>query len=179
MKLLFYLVLALSLAACNDEVPKTQKLAGQLTFNDFETVDGWASGTPIPSLTSEKAHSGTFAVKVAPGIDYSLGYNNLLGKVGGNKLRKLRVQAWVFVPNAQSSAVLVTQLRDEAAQKDLMWEGLSLSKEAKEVNRWVKVEKVVTLPETATYNNRLLVYLWRNNSSQPAYLDDLQLSWAD
>lgn len=179
MKVFIYCAAALALTACNDQPAPTGRPQGQLAFNDFEAVDGWASGAAVPSLTTEKAHSGTTAVVVQPGIDYSLGYNNLLGRLGDGKARKLRVRAWVLLPNAKATAVLVTQLRDEATQKDLLWAGLPLAEATKTTNQWVRVEKEVTLPATAAYANRVLVYLWRNDSSQPAYLDDLEISRAD
>lgn len=179
MKRFLYALAALSLAACNDQPTTAGRPKGQLAFNDFENVEGWASGAAVPSLTTEKAHSGTTAVQVTPGLDFSLGYNNLLGKTGDGTARKIRVRAWVLVPNAKASAVLVTQLRDEATQKDVLWEGLPLAQTVKTFNQWVPVEKEVVLPPTAAYPNRLLVYLWRNDSSQPTYLDDLEISRVD
>lgn len=175
MKKVFYGALALALAGCgSDEVAKTP--ADQITFNDFEAADGWSAGAPVPSLTKEKAHSGTFSIRVAPGLDYSLGYNNLLGKISSTRLKKVKVQAWVFVPNAQSTAVLVTQVHSVEQNKDLLWDGLDVAKEAKALNKWVQIEKEITVPETATYTNQLLVYLWRSGSAQPTYLDDLRIS---
>lgn len=174
MKKIAYAFLALALAGCNDEA--AQAPAGQITFNDFEAVDGWSTGVPVPSLTKEKAHSGTYAIRVAPGLDYSTGYNNLLGKISTTRLRKVKVQAWVFVSNPQSTAVLVTQIHSVEQSKDLLWDGLDVTKAAKETNKWVQIEKEVVLPETATYTNQLLVYLWRNGSAQPTYLDDLRIS---
>lgn len=179
MKYLLYAAAALALASCNDQPAPTGRPQGQLAFNDFEAVEGWASGAAVPSLTTDKAHSGTTAVVVQPGIDFSLGYNNLLGKLGDGKARKIRVRAWVLLPNAKATAVLVTQLRDEAAQKDVLWQGLPLAQATKTTNQWVQVEKEVTLPATAAYTNRVLVYLWRNDSSQPVYLDDLEISRLD
>jgi hypothetical protein len=176
MKVFFYAAFALGLAACHDQAAPP---AGQLASNDFENVEGWTSGVAVPSLTTDKAHSGTHAVMVAPGTDFSLGYNNLLGKTGDGKLRKIRLQAWVFVPDAKAATVLVTQLRDEATQKDVFWDGLPITPAAGKLNEWVKVEKVVTLPPTAAYSNRLLVYLWRKESALPTYLDDLEISRAD
>ena len=173
MKKIACAALALLLAGCADEAAKVP--ADQVSFNDFEAVDGWSAGAPLPSLTKEKAHSGTYSVRVAPGLDYSLGYNNLLGKISSTRLKKVKIQAWVFVPNAQANAVLVTQIHSIEQNKDLLWDGLDVTKEAKVINKWVQIEKEVTLPETATYTNQLLVYLWRSGSAQPTYLDDLRI----
>lgn len=174
MKKIAYAALALFLASCADDAAKAP--ADQISFNDFEAVEGWSAGAPVPSLTKERAHSGAFAVRVGSGVDFSLGYNNVLGKISSTRLRKIKVQAWVFVPSAQADCILVTQLHSNEQNKDILWDGLNITKMAKEVNKWVLVEKEITLPETATYTNQLLVYLWRSASPQPTYLDDLRIS---
>lgn len=174
MKKIAYAALALFLASCADDAAEAP--ADQISFNDFEAVEGWSAGAPVPSITKERAHSGSFAVRVGSGVDFSLGYNNLLGKISSTRLKKVKIQAWVFVPNAQATAVLVTQIHSVEQNKDLLWDGLDVTKEAKVINKWVQIEKEVTLPETATYTNQLLVYLWRSTSPQPTYLDDLRIS---
>lgn len=177
MKKLAYAAFLLLLAGCANDAAKAP--ADQITFNDFEAVEGYTNGAAVPSLTKERAHSGTFAIRVANGVDYSLGYMNLLGKMSPTRLRKIKIQAWVYVPSAQANCVLVTQVRNLTQDKDIFWDGLDLTKTAKGVNKWVLVEKEVTLPETATYADQLLIYMWRGNSPQPTYLDDLRITRVD
>jgi hypothetical protein len=179
MRNLLYGVLALALFSCADK--SVDKPAGLLAENDFESIDGWTSGVNNPSLTKEQAHSGVYSVKVNPGIDFSLGYNNQLGKVSATRIHKIKLHAWVRLPNDKTSVLLVAEVKNTEEAKSLVWDGLDLLKEAqaKGFDKWIEVERTFDLPESATYNSQLLVYLWRGGSTQPAYLDDLQISRVD
>ncbi|WBO84271.1 carbohydrate binding domain-containing protein [Hymenobacter yonginensis] len=176
MKKLLYALLAVSMASCGDKT--AERPANQLAGNDFESVDGWMGDNTPNSLTKEKAHSGQYALKVGPAVEYSMGYNNLLGKLSASKLRKIKVQAWVNLPNGKTEAVLVTQITDPAnpAAKPIIWEAVKLTDQVKSFNKWVEVEKEITLPDNITYANKISVYLWRTGAAEPAYLDDLIIS---
>lgn len=172
------ILLTASLVACGGE--KVEKSANQITSNDFESMEGWLGDTPSPSLTKEKAHSGAYSVLVRPGLDYGLGYRNILGKMSPSRPEKISISAWVFLPNAQAAAKLVTEITDpaRAANNQLLWQGIDLDKEVKKYNEWQHVEQVITLPATATATSRFQVYLWRAASGEPVYLDDLTISAA-
>lgn len=179
MKNLLYGLFALALCSCGGQ--PAGKPAGLLAENDFESLDGWASGVINPSLNKEKAHSGVYSVKVNPGIDYSLGYNNQLGKVSATRIHKLRVHAWVNVPNDKATTLVVTEVKNPGQDKSIMWDGIDMIQEGKSkgFNKWIEVDKTLTLPESINYNSQLLFYLWRGGSTQPTYMDDVQLSQAD
>ncbi|WP_375434660.1 carbohydrate binding domain-containing protein [uncultured Hymenobacter sp.] len=173
MKKLLYILLAVSTVSCDgklEEIP-----ANQLASNDFESVDGWMGDNTPPSLTKEKAHSGRYALKVGPGVEYSMGYNNLLSKLSASKVTKLKVRAWINLPNGTSQPVLVTAITDpnNPGAKPLVWEGLKLSDQVKSFNKWVEVEKTITFPATVNYTNKINVYLWRTGAVETALLDDL------
>ncbi len=172
-------LLALGLAACGGAAPTPP--ADQLAANDFEHLDGWLNGNTPASLTQEKAHSGVYSVKVDPATDYSLGYTNQLGRISTGRMRKIKLRAWVFLPNDQATAALVTEIKTPDPTKNL-WDNFDLGKEATTksgFNKWLEVEHTVDVPATAVFNSTLQVYLWRNGSSQPVYLDDLQILRAD
>jgi len=177
MKNLLYGLLALGLFSCGGD-HTSDKPADELASNDFESIDGWTGGTPSPSLTKEKAHSGIYSVKVDPTIDYSLGYNNQLGKLSAVRVKKIKIHGWINLPNSQTPVTLVVEVKKPGEPKNLLWDGLDLLKEAKgkSFNKWIEVEKTFTLPENTTFDSQLLVYMWRGSSSQPAYLDDLQIT---
>lgn len=177
MKKLLYGLLAVTLAACS----QGSKPAGLLTENDFEELDGWANGATNASLNKEKAHSGVYSIKVNPGLDYSMGYSNTLGKLSPARVGKLKLHFWAFVPNDKATAVVVTEVKNPGQEKSALWEGINLAEEGKSkgFNKWVEVDKELTLPADANYNSQLLVYMWRGSSTQPVYLDDVQLSKAD
>lgn len=174
MKKIVSAALLLGLTACAEVPP--QAPANQLAFNDFEGLDGWTGDLALPSLTKEHAHSGAYAVRVADGLEFSLGYRTVLRKLGDNKLRKIKVQAWVYVPSPKASCMLVTEVRNKGEDKTALWDGIRLTDVAKVQNRWVRVEKEIVLPATATPESQLQVYLWRSTSPQPTYLDDLRIS---
>lgn len=178
MKKLLYALTAFGMVACGkggNDIP-----ANQLASNDFESLDGWIGDQPITSLTKEKAHSGRYSIKVDPNIEYSLGFNMLLGKLSTSKLKKIKIHAWVNVPNAKSAVVLVTQITNPADNnKQLLWEGVNMGNEVKTLNKWVEIEKTITVPDNATYNDKLGVYLWRTSSPETIYLDDLTIERVD
>ena len=151
-----------------------------LASNDFENTDGWLAESPgLATLNRDQAHSGKYSTMAAPGNDYSLGYSNILSKLSSDWPGALTVSAWVLVPNDQAAAKLVTEVKSGATNSvGLLWEGLDLAKVVKSYNKWQYVEQTITLPEAAKPTSRLLVYLWRADSKQPVYLDDLKISRA-
>lgn len=173
MKKLFYLALAVSVISCDRQSEKIS--VNQLTSNNFEMVDGWMGDNTHPSLTKEKAHSGVYAIKVGPGIEYSMGYNNKLSNLSVSKITKIKVRAWVNIPDGNSSSILVTSVEDTDSQpaESLLWTGLKLSDQVKTFNKWVEVEKTITFPPTVNYKHKIKVYLWRTPAQGTALLDDL------
>ncbi|TGE26496.1 carbohydrate binding domain-containing protein [Hymenobacter metallicola] len=174
MKKLLYAVFTLGVVACGDN--KSETPANLLAKNDFESLEGWTSGVPAPSLTKEQAHSGRYSIKVGPAVEYSLGYSNQLGKLSANRVKKIKIHGWAYLPDKQSNGVVVTEIKDPATGKNLIWEGLEIGKQTKTVNKWVEIEKVIEIPATAAYTSFLNVYMWRANSSQNIYLDDLEIT---
>ena len=179
MKKLLYASFVLVFTACGEKA--TEVPANQLAGNDFESVEGWVGNDVPPSLTKEKAHSGLYAIKVDPSNEFSMGYNNLLGKLSPSRLNKIKVHAWVNIPDANSTAVLVTQITDPAnpTAPPILWDAIKLGEKAKTQSRWVEVEKEINLPANITYTNRIQVYLWRPSGAETAFLDDLSISKVD
>lgn len=174
------LAAALCLAGCSPKAPGEGPAAGTLASNGFENVDGWLADSPaLTTLNRDKAHSGMYSTMVGPGHDYSLGYSNALSRLSPDWPAKLKIGVWVFVPSDQAAAKLVTEVK--APTNDgpgLLWDGLDVSKTVKVYNKWQYVEKTLVMPAGAKPTNRLLVYLWRADSRQPVYLDDLTISAA-
>lgn len=170
------LLLTAALASCSGESNTTP--ANQLAHNDFEQIDGWLGDASTASLTKEKAHSGVYSVSVRPGQDYSLGYSNVLGKMSASRPEKIKLNGWVFVPSAQAGAKLVVEVTDPTRPTDntLLWQGIELNKKAKKFNEWQEIEEIIPLPATAKATSRFKLYLWRADSAQPVYLDDIALN---
>jgi hypothetical protein len=160
------------LVGCTTPPPTTP--ANCIAQNDFEGLEGWV--TVPPSLTSERAHSGRYCVKVDLQSEYGLGYTSPLAKTGLRAGQRLRVQGWALRTGPQTGAAIVVQLTTaDQPTKKLLWEVLSISRQVITYNRWVPVKQTFLLPTTLPPDCQLSVYLWRHQDTQPTYLDDLQL----
>lgn len=167
------------LAGCSAPPAETPASA-RLAANDFENLDGWLADSPaLATLTQEQAHSGRYSTRVSGGHDFGLGYSNTLARLAPEWPARLTVGAWVLLSGEQATGQLVMEIKNPGtATANLLWEGLELAQHVKVFNKWRYVEHTITLPAAARPDSRLLVYLWRANSRQPVYLDDLTISLA-
>ncbi|RPD46156.1 hypothetical protein DNI29_14205 [Hymenobacter sediminis] len=174
------LFLALLSVGCSKKTD-SKTIGGPLAATSFENLDGWLADSPaLYSLTRDKAHTGQYSTMVGPNHEFSLGYSNPLSRLAPDWPGKLTIGAWVYVPNEQATAKLVVEIKKtNSASANLFWEGLAITQPVKVYNKWQYVEHTVTLPPAATANSRLLVYLWRADSRQPVYMDDLSISLAN
>ncbi|MBD2766894.1 carbohydrate binding domain-containing protein [Hymenobacter sp. BT664] len=163
------------LAACSGPGADPNE-ANLLASNNFESVDGWTSGMPVPSLTKEKAHSGRYSVIVDPKVEFSLGYTNFLRALSASALKKVKVQAWILVPNRNAAANIVLQIVDSAdlQRKPYFWQALDVMQQVKKDNQWVEVAQEFTLPANTAPTHMLSTYLWRRGD-QRVYMDDLRI----
>jgi hypothetical protein len=153
--------------------------AGNKIFviNDFESLVGWLGAASHPSLTKERAHSGQYALKVDGAIPYSLSYNSTLGNLSEVRLKKLRLSAWVLVPDAEASALLVTHIGDAPpATKPLLWDSFDVAKATQKRGQWAHVSKVINMPAEADANTAIGLYLWCNKGTKATYIDDIVVS---
>jgi hypothetical protein len=173
----YVLTAALGLAGCgrSDEADRSKTL---LMANNFETLEHWLPGDLASTLTHEQAHSGRTALKVDDMHEYSLTYKKPLGYFQLPRPARLRVSAWVLLPDAQAAATLVTTVTDPAnsAAKPLFWEGLKLREAVHSYGKWTKVSQVVTLPTDLQDTHMLTFYLWHTGPSPAVYLDDLEVT---
>jgi hypothetical protein len=141
-KYTFLLLSLVALAGCGEK-DGASRPENLLAGNDFESLEGWTNDVKLVSLTKEKAHSGLYSVHVGPGMDYSNGFNGELGKLSPTKFDKVQIKGWVFVPDAKSTAALITQLIDPAdtSGKPALWEATSLERATKAPNRWVEIDR--------------------------------------
>jgi Carbohydrate binding domain len=170
-------LMCIGLAGCSDS--KTEDTPENLiSRNDFESLEGWAPTNP--SLTTVKAHSGRYSVKVDSGVEYGISYISPLSKASPTRLQKVQVSAWVMRMGKDANANLVVEVKNPAndAQK-IFWESLEIGKETKAVNEWTEVKKTFTLPATIEAAHELRVYLWRAGATQPVFLDDVVISRAE
>ena len=165
------------LVSCSDS--KTEVLPENvIAHNDLESAEGWAPANP--SLTTAKAHSGRYSMRVDNGTEYGVGYGALLAKVSPTRLKKLELSAWVLLTGKETEAKLVIEVKNPAddSQK-VFWDAIILGDEVKELNKWTEVKKTFTMPENIAPTHELRFYLWRGGSSQPVFVDDVTLTRAE
>ncbi len=168
-------VLLLSLAGCREPTPSAP--ANLLTSNNFDQLEGWVTDDLSAYLTHEQAHSGATSAHVGPTVEYAAGYTSTLGNLSSVRLAKMRLRAWVWVPDKEAKALLVAQVLDPATGKSLYYDATDLAgATAGKFSQWVAIDKTLTLPPEVTANSVFKAYLWRAQSPQPVYLDDFELT---
>ena len=157
-----------------DNTKSDEKAGTQLAFNDYEAVVGWI---PNPeSVTRERAHSGTYSVRVGPTNEFGMGYDMVLEKIIDHRPHKIRVEGWGYMTDANSTARLGFQLFDGAQGKEIFGDGIDYATAVKTPGKWVKISKDITLPATVAGTQQMRVFLWRSMAGSPAYIDDLRIS---
>lgn len=153
------------------------KVRGTLvTHNDFESVLGW-NGIADASLTTEKAHSGKYAVRVGPENEFGYTYIQTLGKMSVPKVKAITLSAWVWVPSAQAASNLVVSIaHSPEVDKPVFYGTIPLATEAKKFKEWQQVSQTFQLPDSVQTTNLLKSYLWRAGSTENVYVDDMTLS---
>ena len=178
MKRLFYAALALSLSACGGS--SETKPENVLTSNSFDEFEGWIPADLMPFLTREKSHSSPFSASVNQANEYAGGYSSTLGKLSTTRLTKMKLHAWVWLPNRDAKGAIVVQVSEPTTGKTQFYDAIDLIEASKKTyNKWVEIEKVVSLPPEVTSSSVFKTYLWRAQSTQPVYLDDFQLERAE
>jgi hypothetical protein len=145
------------------------KEANLLLSSSFEGLDGWVGETA--SLTSEKAHTGQYSIKVDPAIEYSLPFVKQLGRLSATRVSKVRLTAWSLLTSS-GKATLVFQISRPVQGDNVFYEKIDLNK----VGEWTKVSHVLTLPPVIDPASQVRIYLWRNEATGPVYLDDIALT---
>ena len=163
----------LVLNACSSDT-QTAVPENRVTFSDFEELEGWMPAAP---LTTEKAHSGKYSVMVGNGAEFGLGYGNTLGKMSATKISKLTVSGWALRTGLQAKGVIVVAITNPAnPAESVFWQALDIHEQVKTYNTWTKVSKEFTLPATIQPTYQIKVYLWLAGSTQPTFLDDVEIT---
>lgn len=160
------------LAACGD--PRAGQYVGDtVTRTDFEDLAGW--GSDVNALTTRHAHSGSQATFVGPDREYGLTYRLPLGRASVHPLKGLDVSAWVYLPSGQADAALTVQVFAPGGGPALYNESLRLLDQVHTYGEWQPVQHQFVLPAGLPLEAELRCYLYRSNSAEPVYLDDLYL----
>lgn len=161
--------------ACRQAAAPAATSTDTLMATDFEHNLGW--GGEQPSLTTARAHSGQAAVLASPEQPFSYTFARTLGELCPGALpHHLELTGWVLRTAAGSTARLVVQVvASRSSDAAVAYAALPLAPAVPTYGEWVAVKLPLVLPATATGSNLLKVYLWNDQGTSPAYLDDVVL----
>lgn len=171
------LLAAFLLTNCNKGADTAKQDDKTLINTDFDGFQGWVNNGS-GSLTNKYAHSGRYSITVGGGKEYGLTFGAPLGQLMAAKPRKVHVQGWVRVEEANTPVQLVVQVTKPGTDEKVFWKGLPLSAGTK-VGQWTELKSDITLPDNVAFDQLLGVYMWGNNAGKPVYLDDLRIVSAD
>ncbi|WP_201977650.1 carbohydrate binding domain-containing protein [Hymenobacter rubidus] len=169
------MILGLLLAACSDKDAAAVQ-GTVVTRNDFESIQGW-NGTDDATISSERAHSGKYAVRVGPANEFGYTYIRSLGKMSIAKVKAVTVSAWVWVPSAQATSSLVVEItHSPEINKPVFYGRMPLVDAVKKFKEWQQVSQTFTLPDSVQTTNQFKCYLWRAGATENVYADDITIS---
>lgn len=163
-----------ALAACGSG-SGSDDAAAAIVHNDFEQLAGWMPATP--SLTTDFAHSGRYAIKVGGDLDYSLSYAQIVGDISPKRFSRVRLSGWAYLTDPAAGAVVLSlALHDPAHDhQQIFGAGVPLGEQVKTARQWTHVSKEIELPATMAFSHQLRIYLWKAGSPAVAYLDDVRV----
>ncbi|GAC1367153.1 MAG: hypothetical protein NVS3B25_16630 [Hymenobacter sp.] len=163
-------------AGCHPRGGRADIQQRELMHTGFEELAGWSPTLP-PTLTTEKAHSGKYAVRVDPQHPYSATYRVALGELcPTHRPRRLTLRAWVWVPDFRNDAVLVASIANPGDPDRPVFHKSVFLTDSGPFRQWKQVSRDLDLPATIQSGSELVIYLWKSTATEPVYADDLQLT---
>ena len=175
-------LVAVLVAGCQPRDGRAETKERELMHTSFEEMVGWAPAPPPspaipPSLSTVKAHTGKYAMRVDSANAYSFSYRASLGSLcSTHRPRRLTLGAWVWVPRFEDTAVLVFALSDPNNPDQPLLSKYVYLTDSGPFGKWKYVSRAIDLPGNIHSNTQVVIYLWRANAAQPVYADDLQLT---
>lgn len=164
------------LASCQPRDGRPETKQRELMHTSFEELLGWMPEVP-PSLTTEKAHSGKYAVRVDQAKAYSLSYRTPLGTLcPTHRPRRFTLNAWAWVPSAKDDAVIVFAISNANDLDHPIYQKSVFLTDNGPFQQWKPVSRDFDLPENINSQSMLTIYLWNASATAPVYADDLQLT---
>lgn len=168
--------LALLLAGCHYHQAYPDVREHRVFFNDFEQLAGWLP-EPAPTLTTERAHSGRYSVKVDSAHPFSVTYHFKLGDKFSMRPRRMRLSAWAWVEESGDDAQLTFSMSapNDPQNKSKLYTQVFLV-DNWPYKRWTHVSRDIDLPPEVSSQAEVAVYLWVNSAYRPVYTDDWELT---
>ena len=143
--------------------------------NDFEHMAGWLPEN-APALSTERAHSGRYSVRVDKEHPYSLTYRLTVGKAFSRRPHRMRLSAWVWVAGADDNAQLVFTLGLPAPNTPPLFSTRLFLADNWPYKRWTHLSRDIDLPPEFPSQSQLNVYLWHCTAQDAVFADDWQLT---
>jgi hypothetical protein len=173
-----FLVLLGGLSACQSNpnpASRGTEDPAVLTTADFEQSIGWGDADP-GSLTTEKAHSGRWSVRVKPEVPFSYTYARTLGDMSTTPLTRMVLEGWALRVAAGSTARLVVQVNTSPTDDTkVFYTAFPVEQAVTKFGEWTAVSVPISLPTSAAGTNKIKVYLWNDQATTATYLDDVTL----
>ena len=165
-----------AVAGCQPRDGRLETKQRELMHTSFEDMVGWTV-VPPASLSTAKAHTGTYSMRVDPQNAFSFTYRSSLGALcRGHRPRRLTLGAWVWVPSFQDNAVLVMAVSNPGDPDHPILSKYVYLNDSGPFGQWKYVSRDVDLPAEIHSNTQLVIYLWKVNAREPVYADDLRLT---
>ncbi|MDO7875079.1 hypothetical protein Q5H93_10085 [Hymenobacter sp. ASUV-10] len=165
----------LTLPGCHPRDGRAPLQERELMQTSFEELDGW--GTDLPGLTTEKAHSGRYAVRSSPQQPFTVTYRAALGRLSPHhRPLRLTLGAWVWVPTPYDDARIVLSIVPaNDPDHPLLSQSIFLS-DSRPYGQWKYVSRSFNMPDGIHSDHRVVIYLWNGSAGAPVYADDLRLT---
>lgn len=169
--------MALALSQCHPRNGEEDVREHVVFANDFEQMAGWLPATDS-SLTTERAHSGRYSVKVDQKHPFSATYRLTLSDGFTKRPRRLRLSAWTWVDGPMEEARLIFILNPpnaNAGAPAIFSTHLFLA-DNWPYRRWTYLSRDINLPPEISSQTQIVVFLWEFGAQHPVYADDWKLT---
>lgn len=156
-------------AGCHPRDGRTDVEQRLLVYTGFEL-----SKAPAPTLTTEKAHTGRFSMRVDAQHRRARLYHVRLGQLSDHRPRRFTLSAWAWAPDFGSDASVVLAIRNPGAAVPALQQAMYAA-DAGPFQAWKLLSLNVNLPDNTSSDTELTIELVAN-SAGPVYVDDLRLA---
>ncbi|SFQ71699.1 hypothetical protein [Hymenobacter arizonensis] len=156
--------------------PRDEQANGTLHLlmqTGFEEPSGWVSQMK-PLLTTEKAHSGKYSLRVDEKHPSAVIYQKALGALCAHRPRQFRLSAWVWVPGLSNEVALQVSVYNPGNTQPVLNEPLYTT-DARIFGKWYHVSQEYNLPNNTTSQSQFVISVIGEETTAPVYVDDLQL----
>ncbi len=139
-------------------------------FNDCENKDAvWGQ---MQTLTTETSFSGNQSSQTGNGNDFSITMEYPLKVVPDSLKENIEIEFMLNQSSLNHDAKLVLQANGK--DFDYYWKDYDLKEEVKEKNKWVKFNKIISIPDSIKNADLIKVYVY-NPSKEKIYIDDFRI----